>query len=98
MEEATSYRVYLLGTSGAGKTTFLPCFHQRNQLFDGKLGYKLGCVSIEDETVLQNQHDYLVNGGRLASTEKRYDWKFYCQLVRPDTDPRDRRGDFRFTF
>jgi hypothetical protein len=98
MEEATSYRVYLLGTSGAGKTTFLPCFHKRNQLLDGKLGYKLSCVSIKDGIELKGQYDDLIKDGRLLSTEKRRAWEFYCQLVRPDTDPRDRRGDFRFTF
>ena len=95
LDAMTTIPIYLLGTSGSGKTTFIPCLYHHLGLYFDNMGFTLTCPDPEQSRRLNAYYEQLKKRW-LPSTSEKQEWQFSCRIPLED----GRRGNpeaIRFT-
>jgi len=81
LDAMTTISIYLLGTSGSGKTTFIPCLYHHLGLYSDDMGFILICTDETQALRLTVDYDKLKKKW-LPSTIAKQEWQFSCRIPR----------------
>jgi hypothetical protein len=95
LDAMTTISIYLLGTSGSGKTTFIPCLYNLLGLYPKDMGFRLKCIDTVQSLRLKADYDKLKKKW-LPSTIEKQEWQFSCGIPRGN-HTRDIPEAIRFT-